>query len=179
MKVLLVDDAIDVRLFVSKYLEQWGFEVKVAKNGIEALEHIKQFNIQLVISDWMMPEMDGIQLCNKLRTTDLGHYIYLIVLTSKSEQIDVVKGLSSGADDFITKPINIEILQARIYSAMRIIEMENKLKYMNDILMRQNTDIKKAYVQLDANLQEIQHMIGNTEVVVLTSDNANKVSNIK
>lgn len=178
MKVLLVDDAIDVRMFVSKYLEQWGFDVKVAKNGKEALELISEFNIQLVISDWMMPEMDGIQLCQKLRTTDLGHYIYMIVLTSKSEHIDVVRGLSSGADDFIAKPVNIEILQARIYSAMRIIEMENKLKRMNDILLRQNVDIKQAYTQLDANLQEIQHMLGNTEVVVLKTHNDNEVSNI-
>ena len=100
MKILLVDDAEDVRNLISNILIHWGYEVEIASSGLEALNMIREQNIQLVISDWMMPGMDGIQLCKELRSTDLGHYVYLIVLTVKSKNNDLITGLSAGADDF-------------------------------------------------------------------------------
>lgn len=169
IKILLVNDAEDVRNLISNILIHWGYEVEIASNGLEALQMIREQNIQLVISDWMMPEMDGIQLCKELRSTHFGHYVYLIVLTGKSKNNDLVTGLSAGADDFVSKPINKQILKARINSAIRIIEMENKLAPMNTLLKAQNEDIKTAYAQLDTNVQEAQKMLGYTEVVVLST----------
>ncbi len=174
MKILLVDDAEDIRSYISNILENWGYTVEIAKNGHEALKIIQQMDIQLVISDWIMPEMSGLQLCKELRSSDLGHYVYLIVLTGKSKSDDLVEGLSAGADDFISKPIHIEILKARINAAVRIIDMENKLVRMNKLLKHQNEDIKFAYQQLDNNMQEAQRMLGNTEVVVLNTKNNNQ-----
>ncbi len=172
MKILFVDDAEDVKKYVSKVLEKWGYEVELASDGLEALQLIRQKEIQLVISDWMMPEMDGLQLCKQLRSSDFGHYVYLILLTAKSDSNDLVAGLSAGADDFISKPIKTEILKARIDSAIRIIEMENKLARANILLQDQNKGIKSDYAQLDANMQEIQQIMGDAEVVVLKSKNS-------
>ncbi|MEE9425216.1 MAG: response regulator [Methylococcales bacterium] len=172
MKILFVDDMKDVKNYISNVLKNWGYEVELASNGLEALEIIRQQDVQLVISDWMMPKMDGLQLCSKLRSSDFGHYVYLILLTAKSDNNDLVEGLSAGADDFISKPINTEILKARIDSAIRIIEMENKLARANNLLQDQNEGIKSNYAQLDANMQEIQQIIGDTEVVVLKSKNS-------
>ncbi len=93
----------------------------------------------------------------------------MIVLTGKSNNNDLIEGLSAGADDFVSKPINTQILKARINSAIRIIEMENKLAHMNNLLKAQNEEIKTAYAQLDTNMQEAQKMLGNTEVVVLST----------
>ena len=170
MKILIVDDAADIRAYISMTLEQWGFEVEVACNGLTALQLIHQKAIQLVISDWMMPEMDGLELCRKLRSSDFGHYVYLIVLTAKTKSDDMVTGLSAGADDFISKPIDTEILKARIKSAIRVIEMENKLAEKNRFLRNQNKDIKTAYDQLDANVSEMQKILGETEVITLETD---------
>ena len=172
MKILLVDDSEDVRKLISYILEIWGYQVEIATNGLEALKMIREQNIQLVISDWMMPGMDGIQLCKVLRSIDLGHYVYLIVLTVKSNSDDMVEGLSAGADDFVSKPVNTAVLKANINSAIRIIDMENKLALINCLLEDQNEDIKIAYAQLDTNMQEAQKMLGDMEVVVLS---ANKV----
>jgi sigma-B regulation protein RsbU (phosphoserine phosphatase) len=117
----------------------------------------------------MMPKMDGIQLCKELRSIDVGYYVYMIVLTGKSNNNDLIEGLSAGADDFVSKPINTQILKARLNSAIRIIEMENKLAHMNNLLKAQNEDIKTAYAQLDTNIQEAQKMLGYTEVVALST----------
>ncbi len=179
MKILLVDDAKEVRDFISRFLVQWGYDVEIADNGYDALQKIRQLNIQLVISDWVMPEMDGIQLCKELRTSDLGRYTYLIVLTGKTKHDDMITGFTAGADDFISKPVNTEVLKARINSAIRIIDMENKLARMNKLLKRQNEEIKAAYVQLDENLQEAKRMLGDTEVVVLTTQNTDQVAYIR
>ncbi|MEE9413178.1 MAG: response regulator, partial [Methylococcales bacterium] len=149
MKILFVDDAEDVKNYVSKVLKNYGYQVELASDGLEALQIIRQNKIQLVISDWMMPKMDGLQLCNELRSSDLGHYVYLILLTAKTDSNDLVEGLSAGADDFISKPINTKILKARIDSAIRIIEMENKLARANNLLQDQNEGIKSNYAQLD------------------------------
>ncbi len=176
MKILFVDDAADVKNYVSKVLKNWGYQVELASDGLEALQMIRQKQIQLVISDWMMPEMDGLQLCNELRSSDFGHYVYLILLTAKTDNNDLVEGLSAGADDFISKPIITEILKARIDSAIRIIEMENKLARANNLLQDQNEGIKSDYAQLDANMQEIQQIIGDTEVVVLKSKNSDQLA---
>lgn len=172
MKILLVDDVDDVKMFYSKILESWGHEVTTANNGCEALQMIRQLDIHLVICDWLMPEMSGLQLCNELRSLTLDHYVYIIMVTSKSKSDDVVEGLSAGADDFISKPFSTDILKARINSAIRIIEMENKLADMNHLLIKQNKYIKTAYEQLDNNMKEAQKLIGDTEVIVLKTSTA-------
>ena len=170
MKILLVDDAEDVKMFYSKIIESWGHDVSVANNGQDALQMINQLDIHLVICDWLMPEMSGLELCRKLRSLKLSHYVYVIMVTAKSKSHDIVEGLSAGADDFISKPFGVDILKARINSAIRIIDMENKLANMNRLLLNQNKHIKIAYDQLDSNLQEAQKLIGDTEVIVLKTN---------
>ncbi len=117
----------------------------MAHNGAEALNLIHEKIIQLIICDWVMPNMDGIELCEQLRSSNIGHYIYLILLTGKKNKDDVVVSLKAGADDFMTKPINRHELKARLYSAERIISMENELEFKNRTLRLQHEYMKQSY----------------------------------
>src|SRR5438132_5932571 len=104
MQVLVVDDDEIARDLLSNALIQAGYRVWVAADGREALAILRTTPCRLVISDWVMPEIDGIELCRQIRAGDFPRYIYVILLTSRDQTQDIVEGLSAGADDFITKP---------------------------------------------------------------------------
>lgn len=124
MRILIVDDnemALEMLQFA---LEQSGHEVFTASNGREALEILSEGTCRLVISDWEMPEMNGIELTRAIRNGDFAGYVYVILLTSRDALNDTVEGLSAGADDFITKPFNPAELAVRIRSGERILGLE-------------------------------------------------------
>lgn len=128
MKILIVEDDPVSRRVLEANLLEWGYDVLVAADGVEAWEIIKDPEApNLVISDWMMPRMDGLSLCRKIRRTDAAGYIYFILLTSKGEQEDVLKGLEAGADDFLTKPFNQQELMYRTRTGKRIIRLKQKI----------------------------------------------------
>jgi len=126
MRILIVDDD-DVSLAISRRtVEQAGYQVETATNGREALEVLSRGECQLVITDWMMPEMDGIELCRQIRSRDFCGYVYVIVLTSKGEKKDVIEGLSAGADDFLTKPFDPAELRVRMHSGQRVLALQTR-----------------------------------------------------
>ena len=125
--VLIVDDDRVIRTILTDMLESSGFQVRQAANGIEALQIMRQECPYIVITDWLMSPIDGIELCRLLREEKLPHYIYVVLLTARSQANDIITGLNSGADDFLTKPVHEGELFARLQTGLRILELENRL----------------------------------------------------
>jgi len=125
MEILIAEDDFISRSFLQKILEGSGHTVLFAEDGLKAWELFQENNIRMVITDWMMPEMDGLTLCRNIRQAELTHYVYLIFVTAKDQKSDTVKGLESGADDYIVKPLDPEELRSRIRAGQRIIQLED------------------------------------------------------
>jgi len=140
MEVLVVDDAIDIQIYLGELLKKWGFQVVFANNGLEASELIENGNIKLVISDWVMPHMSGVELCRSIRSAPLPHYVYIILLTGRNADNDLLEGMEAGADEFLTKPFNADELHARIKAAQRVLRLELTLEQRNRELQK-NHDI--------------------------------------
>jgi two-component system, NtrC family, sensor kinase len=134
MKILIAeDDAISRRLLQS-HLQRWGHEVVSAQNGAEALALFEQGPFGIVLTDWMMPEMDGLELIRRIRAGNPPGYVYVILLTAKSQKEDLVQGMDAGADDFLTKPFDRDELRVRLREGERIIELERTLAEQNRAL---------------------------------------------
>jgi len=127
-KVLIVEDEKDTLFILTKLLEKNGYEVASAINGSEALDIIDDFSPKVIVADWTMPIMDGIELCNRLKENEKHKLIYYIILTARTSLKDRVKGLDVGADDFLLKPTENQELLARIRSGVRIFNLQNELK---------------------------------------------------
>jgi len=130
--VLVVEDHPALRKQVEFILARAGFSVAAAENGRRALEMMREQFFPIVITDWMMPEMDGIQLCRAIRENAAAGYVYIVLLTAKSSTEDTVAGLAAGADDFLSKPFHPPELVARLNTAKRIIGLERCLKRANE-----------------------------------------------
>ena len=133
MKALIVEDDLSTRLIIKKAAESTGYEVLEAENGIDGWKIFQKEknNIYIAILDWMMPMMDGIELCRRIRKASVTHYIYVLFLTSKRNIQDIVEGLKTGADDYMTKPFSRKELVSRIMVGRRIINLEHKLNKAN------------------------------------------------
>jgi putative two-component system response regulator len=126
MKILAVDDD-DIALEVlSEALRRQGHEVVTAADGEQALERLTDGSIRMVVCDWMMPRMDGLQLCKALRRGSSDGYVYIIMITGRDNPDSVVKGLSAGADDFIAKPFEFAELAARVATGERVLSLETR-----------------------------------------------------
>lgn len=124
MNILVVDDEAVSRCAVAQILSEGGYEVTVASDGEEALALLKQQTHQLVMSDWRMPRMDGVELCRAIRAAELRRYVYFIMVTSRSQPTDAVSGFATGVDDYIAKPFNPSELLMRVNVGRRIVELE-------------------------------------------------------
>ena len=127
MKILVVDDERLERRLVEKTLARLGYEIVTAESGKVAWEYIQNEHIRFVITDWNMPGVDGLQLIQKIRTSQLAGYVYVILVTSNTSNDDIVAGLYSGADDYITKPFNPSELEARVAVGQRMLTLEDNL----------------------------------------------------
>jgi len=134
MDILVVDDDRISALKLRSLLERLGHGVAVTRDGVEGWGQIGERAPGLVISDWMMPGMDGPELCRRIRARRAGAYIYVILLTSRDGQQDRVAGLEAGADDFLVKPLDPAELLARLNVARRILSMEEQLRAQADRL---------------------------------------------
>lgn len=129
--VLIVEDSLVYRRLLSRMLTQWGYTVYEAENGVAALEILENQPVSLVISDWDMPEMDGLTLCREVRSRQFGHYVYLILLTAREEPGDLTVGFDAGADDFLNKPVEQSELRARLHAGARVLSLEATLATRN------------------------------------------------
>ncbi len=123
MKILVVDDDDIARAMVRKILMKENHEVVMARDGEEALDILRRNDIRLVISDWNMPKMDGVQLCQHIRETPGLSYVYVIMVTSRASRDEILAGLWTGADDYITKPFDPMELMLRVRNAERVVSL--------------------------------------------------------
>ena len=131
--VLLAEDNPVSRKLLEKTLQKAGYEFNSVENGREALDLFSDSFFPIVLTDWLMPEMNGIELCHAIReNNNLSGYVYIIVLTGKDAKDDIVVGLEAGADDYLTKPFDQAELIARLNTAVRILELERSLLTANE-----------------------------------------------
>ena len=135
MKILIAEDEPVDREILIQALRQLGHEVIVAENGREAWDIFQEReDTQVVISDWLMPNLDGLELCRRIRAEQRPHYIYIILITILSGKRSYMRGMDAGADDFITKPFDPDQLEARLCVAERILELRYEVAQLESLL---------------------------------------------
>jgi diguanylate cyclase (GGDEF)-like protein len=130
--ILIADDDPVTRKLLERTLTKKGYAVTVVDDGHTAWERFQEEFFPLVVSDWMMPGMDGLEICKAIRGVETEGYVFIILLTSRDNRDDIVRGLEAGADDYLTKPFNPAELAARINTGIRVLELERSLKKAND-----------------------------------------------
>jgi CheY-like chemotaxis protein len=136
MKTLIADDDVITRLLLSSALRKLGHEVHEATNGREAWEAWHSGEFPFIISDWMMPDLDGLEFCRRIRAAPRADYTYIVLLTSCSGKANYLEAMNAGADDFITKPFEKDAFAARVRVAERILGLHEKLRAANSDLER-------------------------------------------
>ena len=128
MKILIADDDLTFRKLMERYLTTWGYEVEMAEDGNQAWKILEsRERPSLAVIDWMMPGMDGLEICRRLRKQNLSKPVYAIIVTARESKADVIEGLDAGADDYLVKPVDIGELQARVNVGRRILELQAEL----------------------------------------------------
>lgn len=147
INILIVEDSHTQALRLKIILEEQGYRIAVAGNGMEGLNLLLKGFFPIVITDWIMPEMDGFEFCQTVRNREFPGYVYIILLTSKDSRNDIIAGLEAGADDYLIKPVDEAELAARLNTAKRIIELEYSLRKRNEEIARMSvTDpLTKVY----------------------------------
>jgi PAS domain S-box-containing protein/putative nucleotidyltransferase with HDIG domain len=140
-RILIVEDDPISAMVLRRGLENRGFTVTAATNGQEALEALGREDFRIVISDWMMPQMDGLELCRRVRGSGRGHYTYFILLTAKSQKEDRTEGLRAGVDDYLLKPLDTGELEARLRVATRILNMQENLHRLALVARKTNSGV--------------------------------------
>jgi two-component system cell cycle response regulator len=129
VKILVAEDDPVFRRLLEATLKKWGYDVVLAEDGDKAWEVLQREDApRLAILDWVMPGLDGPQICRAVRSLGDQRYVYLLLLTAKSEKEDLVKGLEAAADDFLTKPFDAEELRARLRAGIRILDLQERLR---------------------------------------------------
>ena len=127
MRALIADDDRIATAKLSRTLAKWHFDVSLAHDGESAWSSIQSQAPQLAIVDWMMPALDGLGLCRRIRQDATTAHMYLILLTSRDSRADVVSGLEAGADDYLVKPFDPEELRARLHVGVRVLKLQERL----------------------------------------------------
>ena len=167
MKILIVDDELVSRKKMDLLVRSLGYETVVASDGVEGWEIWKKERARMVITDWMMPGMDGLELCAKIREAEGSQYIYIIMVTSKEDVNDLVRGMDAGADDFITKPFIKEELAVRIRAGERISGFETRdIVIFSLARLVESRDSETGY-----HLERIRHYSKELATAISKSDN--------
>ncbi len=153
MKILLVDDALDMRLVMKRTLTLMGHDVTVAEDGEIAWNRLQQESFQVVITDWLMPNLDGPSLCRRIRQANFSNYIYIILLTGMSGKLNLIAGMDAGADDFSNKPIEVDEIAVRLRAAERVIELERALALQNQHLAEANHSLQQTQDEIQQDLR--------------------------
>ncbi|PZQ97720.1 MAG: fused response regulator/phosphatase [Cereibacter sphaeroides] len=155
---MVVDDSAAQRKVLALSLARWGYSVTEAASGEAALALCEMASFDLVLSDWMMPGMSGLDLCRALRATPRDNYLYFILLTSKSDKTEVADGLDGGADDFLSKPVNALELRARLRAGERLLAMQEELVEKNRLVASTLGELQTIYDSLDRDLIEARKL---------------------
>ena len=134
MKVLVAEDSATQRAMLRVVLQKLGYEPVLTSNGREAMACIQREEIPLLITDWQMPDIDGLELCRRLRAPHRKVYTYIILLTAMSGKSRYLEGLEAGADDFLTKPVDPDELAARLKGGQRIVALQREMRQLEGLL---------------------------------------------
>ncbi|MBI3695534.1 MAG: diguanylate cyclase, partial [Acidobacteria bacterium] len=134
MTVLIADDSPPNRLLLERAVQSFGYQTVSAGDGEQAWQLFSGGDFSFVITDWIMPGMDGLELCRRIRAAACSHYVYIIMATSRSGREDLLEAMDAGADDFIVKPIDRRELQVRMRAAQRILKLQAELRLTNEQL---------------------------------------------
>ncbi len=150
MKILIAEDDFISRQILVKYMGNWGYDYVAVKDGEEAWEVIRQDkNIQIAVLDWMMPKIDGLEVCKRINKRDFRHPIHVILVTAKTDNPSIIEGLEAGASDYIAKPYDPKILKARIQAGVRIITMNEELRKYSHEMEKLAEDRAKQLIHSD------------------------------
>ena len=185
MKVLIAEDDPVSRRLLEVFLTKWGYQIVVASSGTEALELLAQIDApRLALLDWMMPGLEGVQVCRKIRERKDRPYVYLLLLSARTQKEDLLLGLESGADDYLTKPFNAPELRARLNVGQRILQLQDSLMVAGaELLFRATHDpltgISNRGMVLDALHKEHSRQVrqgGSFGIVLLDVDHFKSVN---
>ena len=186
MKILIAeDDRVSLRL-LEKNISGWGYDSAIAGNGDEALRTLRGGDVRLAILDWMMPGINGIELCRFVRQDVGPNYVYIIMLTSRDRHQDIVEGLEAGADDYMAKPVNLLELRARIQTGRRVVELEDKLlesnRKLRELASRDNLtglwNRANAFVFLEEDLARGKRESRPVSAIMIDIDNFKRINDV-
>lgn len=144
MRILLAEDSVTMRTALAGMLSKWGFDVHQVPDGAQAWEEFDRQVFPIVLTDWQMPEMDGLELIRRIRAKENTGFVYTILLTARSATSDVVWGMDHGADAYLVKPADPDELRARIQAGVRILQLEQKLERRRQQLQDARTQVFEA-----------------------------------
>lgn len=142
LRMVIAEDSAVSRVVLHRLLGRLGFDPQIATDGVSAWEMLEAQDVPTIaILDWMMPGLEGVEICRRIRQLSRQHYIYTMLLTSKAGKKEIIEGLQAGADDYMTKPVDAEELRARLVVAQRIIRSQEELFAAREVLRNKaNTD---------------------------------------
>lgn len=188
MKILIVEDEPTTSAALQILLVKSGYDVTVKENGTDALEYLNHDDnpAQLIVADWMMPEMDGVELCKRIRSDPALPYCFIIMLSTRTDSEDIVRGLDAGADDYLPKPYNPEELQSRLRAGTRILRLQQDLESANQRLrIMASTDGLTALLNRNAIMSVLNDELAraqrdgtNLAVVMADIDHFKKVNDV-
>lgn len=177
MNILVAEDDYVSRLLVKKAIKKIGHDVIEAENGKIAWALFLEHKPDMIISDWMMPEMTGIELCQKIRGSDKKTYSYIMLLTSKDTTTDLVEVFDAGADDYIIKPFKPDELRSRIKTGERIVQLERQHHDMQEELIQKNNKLDETLADLQATQSQILQSEKMASIGQLAAGVAHEINN--
>ena len=141
MRILIAEDDNISRKILQTVLTKDGNDVIAVEDGLKALEWLQKETPDMLITDWMMPDLDGLELCRRVRALNLSGYVYIILLTALTEKKRIIEGLDAGTDDYVTKPYDRTELLARVRAGKRVIQLEKSLR-------QKNKELSEAFAQI-------------------------------
>jgi len=177
MRVLIAEDSTVARKLLERNLQQMGYEVVAAEDGAKAWDAYQHAPTPIVITDWEMPHMNGVELCRAIRQHPTEHYTYLMMLTARGQKEDKLQALDAGADAFLSKPLDIAELQANLRVAERILKAEadlqaqkQQLQDLNEELVCQNEQLQQSYRLVEYANRRFSELFENVPIACFTVD---------